>query len=312
MKKIIEKIVVKISLCILLIFVTDTKSECQNIFVIHIEGNARMFLNSKESKLVHGPINEKSVITLDKNARVKLIRSKSEICDLKSPGKYNVNKLTYENTGNNSILGRFCDYFHSFFTTHSSPEAKSTYKNSISAISRGNMTVPNLDFPLQGALANDEGPLTFSWSHHCDTCTYMLSVFDFTTKKEVYHTVTKSKDVTILQPDLSLQNLKKYYWKVEVKGHDLEYLVNSFSISQKGNYAETIAGIEYNLGIDEFKWVTITPRTIYIMSELAAQKHLNYAIQFGRAQQKAYPGNKELDTNIDNMLFSHLINGTDD
>jgi hypothetical protein len=279
-----------------------------------VEGQASISSGQQKKpvKLVHGPIFEKSIIILEKNARVKLIRSKSEICDINKPGKYMVNQLTYENTGNNSILSRFCEYFHSFFSTHTSPEAKSSYKNSISAISRGKNPVPKLDFPLQGALTKDAGPITFMWSHPCTTCTFVLSIYDFTTKERVFFEKTKSKEIAMPHPENILKEKMKYYWKVEIEGQDLECLVNTFEISSSGHFSETITNIEYRLGIDEFKWVNPTARSIYVMSELAEQHQLNYAIQYGKGQQSAYPENAELKDLTDKILFSKLLNNVRD
>ncbi len=282
----------------------------QNIYVIHIEGQVSLLLGDekKSGNLVHGPISENSIIILDKNERVKLIRSKNEICDLKIPGKYKVNQLPYQNTGNNSILGRFCEYFHSFFTNHSSPEAKSAYKSSISAISRGNMAIPKLDFPLQGDLALDAGPITFMWSHTCDTCTYALKIYNFNTKKLIYEQSSKQTEITISNPETQFIDEVKYYWKVEVVGFDLEYLVNTFNVAPKGQFDKNIFDIDYRLGIEDFEWVGTTPKCIYIMSELAALHKPNFAIQYGRSTQIRHPDNIEIKGITENFLYSNLLN----
>jgi hypothetical protein len=290
----------------------------QNIATIHIQGDVKIMglteAPNKARPLVYGPIALDKKVKLAPNAKVKFLKSNNEICYLDKAGEYILNNLHFVPMETNSIFSKFCDYFQNFFTNHSSPESKDTYKNNIYAISRGDIPAPSLDFPLSGMLPADIGPISFVWTH-CDTCTkevgrdtstYEFSIFEFESKKVVHTFSTKQKKYTLSNPDKLLQAGKKYFWNVKISKVALEYQSNSFTIAKSGDFDLKVKAIQAGLENDDSVWMDEIPKTIYIMSQLQEQKFNNFAILYGWRQAKKDPTG-QLSDFCDRFLYDQLI-----
>lgn len=298
-------------LIIVFIFLTSyDKVVSQTYSIIHIEGEAYYYTTKVEkktySKLVFGPLHNFESIVLKPKAVVKIKRNDNYVSVLNQEGTFNLAHLDFKEVSDNSVFGKFCKYFESFFTNHSSTESKNNYKNNIYAISRGLASPPSLDFPLYGSLPIDAGSLPFIWTHACDTCEYIFTVNDLDTREIIYTEMTNQKKIEIESPQKYLKPNHKYYWSVKIAGMDLEYENIEFSTVGNGSYQSKLSDI--NVEIDQssipLKGVS---KTIYIISEFDETNFINFALLYSFQAIKASPNDTTLADLIDRYWYDRLM-----
>lgn len=279
----------------------------QEISVMHFEGEAYTYNTTvskvKYDKIVFGPLPDADKILVKENASLKLLNDKNEICEVSEEGEYEISNLKFIAAEPNSLFDKFCDYFHSFFINHSSSESKSNYKNSIHAISRGALSPPQLDFPLDGMLPSTNGDIQFYWSHSCESCKYVVTIYDLETRASVYAWTTEGHSVTLASSDQFLMSNKKYYWTVTISGQEMEYPISRLTIGDKEGYDTQVKQLEKEA--NDLKLDTST-KTIYIMSYFADQNLLNYAIYYGQQERVKHASNKTLSDFVDRFWYDAL------
>ncbi|HRG68458.1 MAG: hypothetical protein JNL65_06365 [Saprospiraceae bacterium] len=284
----------------------------QGIAAIQIEGPVKICKtqesSNKAKNLQYGPVYaDQKIILTGKNARVKLVKNSGEICELVTPGTHYISSLSFTKPSENSFLGQLADYFVSFFESNQSSESKESYKNSIYAISRGELAAPVLDFPMKGILPSDFNSMEFSWSHSCDSCWYNLTIYELDTKVKVFSMLTLKKQFKIQQFLNYVKPGKKYYWKVEIPGTNLEFEAKRFEIAAKGDYYNQLKSIENKLKSQQLN-LQLVPKTLFIQEELQQLELTNYAILYGKAQQINNPNNKQLKQLTEAFYYSQLKN----
>ena len=307
MKKLIE--INKLFTAILTLCMIVTASYGQQISVMQFNGDAYAYNTNdskvKYKKIVFGPLPNADMILVKENSTIKLINDENKICEVTEEGEYNIKSLKFVQAKSSSLFDKFCDYFHSFFINHSSSESKSNYKNSIHAISRGVLSPPTLDFPLDGMLPATSGNIKFSWSHSCDACQYVITIYDLETRASVYAWTTTEHSVILESSDHFLLPGNKYYWTVTISGQEMEYPISRITIGEKGGYDKEISKL--NKEISESK-LNLEPATkaIYIMSYLADQDLMNFAIYYGQQQRNKHSENIVLANFVDRFWYDAL------
>lgn len=300
----------KIIGCALLICTMTINAISQQVSVIQYEGDAFTYNSNEEKvmykKIVFGPLPEADKILLKSNSNLKLINEENEVCELSSEGEYSIENLKFEQPSSNSLFDKFCSYFHSFFVNHSSAESKSSYKNSIHAISRGELSPPQLDFPIDGLLPSTSEDIEFSWSHSCESCQYVVTIYDLETRASVYAWTTESQSVILQTANQFLTAGKKYYWTVTISGQEMEYPISRISIGKEGEYESLISNIEKEISASNLKLNEAT-QAIYVMSLLEDQGLINYAIYYGQKSISRYPDNKVLSDFVERFWYDTLI-----
>lgn len=271
-------------------------------FTVHVDGD-----KEKYSKIVIAPLKEAKEIIVKKGATLSLINTNNEVVDITTEGRYMVSDLSFSVPEDKTIMDKFYNYFHSFFSSHASSESKVSYQNSIYAISRGDQTMPYLDFPLDGELPYTSGSMIFSWTHACDDCQYVFSINEYSSRSAVYATTTKDKSYTLAEASKYLQARKKYYWTVAISGLEMEYDSKVFTMSDKDQYAKILSGITSSIKTTTMSSNTITS-TIFVMSELLAQGKQNYAIYYGMKQVDSYPADTLLRDYVERFWYDALMN----
>lgn len=278
------------------------------VSVVYMEGDAFIEEIKQEKptykKIVYGPLPTAETIVLKESSSLRLLDEENRICTLSEPGTYTVSKLRFEKSERNSMFDRFCDYFHSFFINHSTSESKSNYKNSIHAISRGILSAPALDFPLEGELPSDAGPLPFVWSHACDTCQYVLSINNLKTKANVYAHTGSEKTVTLEEPSRFLTPGEQYYWSVNVSGVEVTSENGIFSVAATGAYGQKVKQSEAVVQSLSFESPEAT--TVFVMSDMAASDDINFGLLYGFDMQIEHPDNAQIADLVQRMWYDML------
>lgn len=286
-------------------------SYCQNISVMQYDGDAFTYNTDdskvKYKKIVFGPLPEADKILLKDNSTLKLVNEENEICELTKEGDFDIKDLQFVKAKSNSLFDKFCTYFHSFFISHSSAESKSSYKNSIHAISRGALSPPQLDFPLDGILPSTSGDIQFSWSHSCEGCQYVVTIYELETRASVYAWTTESLSVVLNKSDQFLLPNKKYYWTVTISGQEMEYPISRITMGSKDDYNTQIEKLENEISNSDLNLSNAT-KAIYIMSYLAEKDLLNYAIYYGQQQCIKYAEDLVLSDFVDRFWYDTLMN----
>ncbi len=284
----------------------------QGIAAIQIEGAVKICKSqeatNKAKSLQYGPVYaDQKIILSGKNPKVRLAKNTGEMCEIVAPGTHYVSNLVFNKPSNNSFIGQLADYFVSFFESKSSSESKESYKNSIYAISRGDLAAPVLDFPFSGKLPSDFNTLEFSWSSNCDSCWYNLNIYEFETQTKVFSILTLKKQIKIQQFLNYVKPGKKYYWRVEIPGKHLEFANKSFEISSKNDYYNQLKSLEDKLKNEKMN-LQLIPKTMYFQQELVNLGLINYAVLYGKTQQQNNPNNKQLKQLTDAFYYSELKN----
>lgn len=293
----------------LLLCINSAISNGQQISVMHFAGDAYTYNTNdskvKYNKIVFGPLPNADKILVKENASLKLLNEENEICEVTEEGEYDIKSLKFVKTKSNSLFNKFCDYFHSFFINHSSSESKSNYKNSIHAISRGALSPPQLDFPIDGLVPVTSGNMNFSWSHSCDACQYVVTIYDLETRASVYAWTTKDHNVTLENVDQFLLLNKKYYWTVTISGQEMEYPISRITVGEKGDYDAQISYLNKEISQSKLDLDAAT-KAIFIMSYLAEQDLMNYAIYYGQQQTEKNVDNKVLADFVERFWYDAL------
>ena len=281
----------------------------QQISVMQYDGDAFTYNSNDEKvmykKVVFGPLPKADKILLKDNSTLKLINEDNETCEITKEGEYEIKSLKFEKSESNSLFDKFCSYFHSFFINHSSAESKSSYKNSIHAISRGVLSPPQLDFPLDGTIPFTDGDIQFSWSHSCEACQYVVTIYDLETRASVYAWTTEEQEVVLKGADQFLLANKKYYWTVTISGQEMEYPISRIMVGDKRGYKKQIESIENEIASSDIKLSDAT-KAIYVMSLLEEQGLINYAIYYGQQLKAQNPENKVLMDFVDRFWYDTL------
>lgn len=297
--------------CLFLVFIANIVTlNSQKFSIVHVEGDAFVYGNNGDkksySKLVFGPISGFEKIVIKDKAVVRIKKDDNKICDLSKEGTYSMSDLQFKEVDDNSVFGKFCKYFESFFTNHSSSESKNNYKNSIYAISRGVTPPPSLDFPLSGDLPIDAGALPFIWTHACDTCEYIFAVHDFSSREVIYTVMTKEKKIEIESPQKYLKPGHQYYWSVKIAGKDLEYENIEFTSVANGTYQTLLADINREADGSPIPLKGLS-KTLFILSELENKSQPNFAILFSFQALKSRPNDTRLADIIDRYWYDQLM-----
>ena len=282
----------------------------QSLSVIHMTGESYTVktVDGKEkyNKIVFGPIGLAEKLIVKEGATVRLMNDEKQVLDLNQEGSYLVQDLKFTPVEENSIFSKFCDYFHSFFVNHSSAESKANYRNSIYAISRGNVPPPYLDFPLNGSVPYSDSVFPFIWTHACEDCEYIITVYDYETRSPVYASTTNENRVEVSDVKSYFKPNTKYYWTVTISGEEMEYKTNIFTTAVKQEYEKTLAGITSDLSSSDFK-ATPTTETIYVISELQERGLTNFAVYYGLQQLNKYPDNLQLKDFVERFWYDTLV-----
>ena len=294
---------------ILLLSINSVISYGQQISVMHFAGDAYTYNTDdskvKYNKIVFGPLPNADKILVKENATLKLLNEENEVCEVTEEGEYDIKTLKFVKGKSNSLFNKFCDYFHSFFINHSSSESKSNYKNSIHAISRGALSPPQLDFPIDGFLPATSGNMDFSWSHSCEACQYVVTIYDLETRASVYAWTTVEHKVTLENVDQFLLPNKKYYWTVTISGQEMEYPISRITVGEKGDYDTHISNLNKEILQSQLN-LDVATKAIYIMSYLAEQDLMNYAIYYGQQQTEMNDENKILADFVERFWYDAL------
>ena len=295
-------------ICILLL--TCAVVIAQDLTVVHIEGEAYTLEISGDKnqykKLGYGPLLAAEEIVLKNKAKVKLINGENLLCELKNEGTYPIKSLKFSSVEEKSLFQKFCNYFHSFFVNHSSAESKIYYQNNIYAISRGGNSLPSRDFPLEGRIPIDAGPLNFHWTHDCDSCIYAIKVFDLETREQVVNVQSKDNFVALEDPSEYFEPGRKYYWSAEIVGKEVEYEYSFFDVATYDDYHKQVEALEESLS-KELKKLPITPKTIYMMIGLNELDLSNYAIFYSHKQVRENPENTSLKDMSERFWYDQLL-----
>ena len=305
---------IKINLSVMLIVCMTIALSAQDVSVIYISGDAYTEETNGEKKtykkIVFGPLPDSENITLKDNTSLKLLNSKNEICELDKAGTYKRSDITFSTTTKTgvekgSMFTKFCDYFHSFFVNHSSSESKVNYKNSIHAISRGASSPAQLDFPQEGLLPVDAGPLSFSWSHACNDCQYVVSINSLSTKANVFAWTTNEQKVLLEKPEEFLKKGEQYYWSVNVSGMEIETENYIFTAAPSGDYSKNVEASQIEIAQSAFDLPELS--TIYVMTDLAEKDLLNYSLIYGFKQSAVNADNAQLKNFVERFWYDRLI-----
>lgn len=304
----INKYLVLVCICL----ISFSTGFSQGIAAIQIEGPVKICKSqepaNKAKNLQYGPVYaDQKLIISGKNARVKLVKNSGEVCEVVAPGTHYISSLTFNKPSENSFLGQLANYFISFFESNESSESKESYKNSIYAISRGELASPVLDFPMTGKLPSDFNSMEFSWSHSCDSCWYNLTIYELETKVKVFSMLTLKKQFKVQQFLNYVKPGKKYFWKVEIPGSNLEFEAKRFEVSVKNDYYNQIKSIDNKLKSHQLS-LQLVPKTLFIQEELLQLDLINYAVLYGKTQQINNPNNKQLKQLTDAFYYSQLKN----
>lgn len=257
--------------------------QAQEIAAVFIDGNVLVYRKTEQVKaaknLVLGPLHLDHILVLKPGARVKLMRPGGELCDLNLPGEYPVSSVVFHPKEEMSLFSKFSEYFLSFFSEVRKADEKDSHQNSIIAVSRGNGK-PILLFPLEGMLNADESEIHWSWEGDCDSCTYKLRIYDFSTRKPVLSRMVKGQHYVLSNPEKILRPDKKYYWDVQGGEANLKSESNVFNVCAASLFNRQVKDIQ-SLLTKENIIVGSTPASLLTIASLFDQGQPNFAIQFG-------------------------------
>lgn len=281
----------------------------QDIKVRYVSGDCFTVHNDqgkdKFTKIVIAPLRDADAIIIKDGAKLSLINTDDGVLELVQPGRYEVADLVFTYPKEKGVLDRFYDYFHGFFSAHSSSESKQSYQNSIYAISRGVESVPHLDFPLDGDLPYVTGDLSFFWTHACEDCQYVLTVYEYQNRSAVYAETTKSTSVTIGDATKYLKAAGKYYWSVTISGVEMEYETNVFTVAAVDEYEKYLNDVEAKFSSTDDE-LHPTTTTIMVMGDLIDRGLINYAIYYGQSQVNRYPADDLLRDYVERYWYGAL------
>jgi hypothetical protein len=165
---------------------------------------------------------------------------------------------------------------------------------------------PFLDFPLTGELALTDSPLPFIWTHACDSCEYVVNVYEYSSRTPVYAWTTDKNRVALENPKHYLKPNTKYYWTVTISGAEMEYKTNIFTTASPDDYKRKVDAIEVdmkNSGLES----AVIPNTIFVLSELEQAGYTNFAIYYGLKQIENYPEDLLLANYVERFWYDSLV-----
>lgn len=282
----------------------------QELAVVYLQGDVKVY-NAKESakmakELIYGPLSWDQVLLLKNNSSLKILRQNGETCELNAAGTYEVSKLKFNSKSEQSIFSKFSNYFLSFFGNQVSSENKDSHSNSIFAVSRGDDDVPYLLFPLKNQLSLDEGIIEFKWIHACDTCNFILQIYDFETRALLFQSYMKSTNYMLLSPSKYLKPNKKYFWNIQLDKSNQKSVSNSFTIAPNNDYNETIKNFKINLKKNKIQPNSFTGEFLTIASLFESNKE-NYAFQYAQHIKSTHSNDSLLIYKIEALCQEELM-----
>ncbi|HRG33411.1 MAG: hypothetical protein JNK69_06430 [Saprospiraceae bacterium] len=283
----------------------------QSVAAVFIQGNVKVFKQGENvnmaKALVHGPLLPDQKLIVAQNSKVKLLKSNGEVCEISNAGTYTINSLKFIAVPESSIFSKLGDYFLSFFTSHTSSETKENYSNTVLAFSRGEDAVPILNFPMTGMISADLTGIDFKWTHPCDSCNFILQIYDFESKALVFQSYVNSVNYTLKNPLKYLFPGKKYFWNIQLDKSVVKSTSSSFTVSKKGDFNLKVTEVENNLNKEKLKLQSL-PHTLMVMSALRDKEMINYAFQFASISKSKYPKDKLLADYLDKIYYTELSN----
>lgn len=282
----------------------------QELAVVYISGNIQVF-NTKESpktakNLIYGPLLWEQSLILRPGSSIKILRQNGEICELSIAGQYDVSKLKFTPKSESSLLTKFSSYFLSFFGSQNTSENKDSHYNSIFAVSRGDEDIPQLIFPFQDKLSLDDKVIEFHWAHACDSCNFILQIYEFKTKSLVFQSYIKSKSYQLINPIKVLKPGQKYFWNIQLDKSIQKSVSNSFTISDVGQFNQAIKGIHGKLTQNKLNSNSLAGQIITTAHLLEAGQ-TNFAFQYARKIKIQNPKNKLLAQKLDELCKKEVL-----
>lgn len=285
----------------------------QDIMAVHIEGQVKICNHgddeAKAQSLHFGPVTQNQKLILGQNAKVRFIRKSGEHCEIAKAGVYNISSLNFLKTSESSFITKLGGFIKSFLEAKHSSESKESYKNTVHAISRGDYTLPILNFPFAGMIPAELPSLEFKWTHICDTCFYELDIYEMATKNKLFSTKTGQKSFKLDNPLSILIPGNEYYWTVRVKEVKEDVNATTFQLAQPNAYTSLVDELTQQI-INAQGSLQNLPKTIYIMKSLEEMGFVNYALIYGMEQLKQNQGDEMLyiflDAYYDSLLKQQL------
>lgn len=293
--------------CLVLLSLT-TVLTAQKVSVIEMFGKIQISTTDGKSfqNLVYGDYPMDRRVNLEQNARLTLSKSSGEICQLTQKGTYALGSLKYTKPQSSSAAGIF-DNLCSFFKAHPSSESKEQYKNSIYAISRGDVTTPFAVFPFEGKVPMIDNSILFKWDIDCDTCTYELVIKDLLTRRELLRQDCKGLEYKLENADKLLQVDGKYYWFVKVKHQPTSSNQILFDMVSKTEYDTTIGKLEDQLS-NAKQTFGLDSKLAFILNGLETEELGNFAYIFGKNQVETNKENENLVEIYNRYVYDKLNN----
>ena len=282
----------------------------QSYQVINIHGEAYAVQNDngkeKYAKITLGPLLECDQIIVKEKSKLRILKDEKAYIDIDAAARYTLADMTFSPLKAKSPLEKFTKYFSYFFSGHASSESKSSYQNSVYAISRGMQPRPSLDFPVEGMLAIPESPLTFRWTHDCADCQYVLNIYDTENQSMIFGATSSSKEITLEKPTAFLKPGSQYYWTVSISGVDMEYQRNVFEATSYSDYETFLSNAKADLS-GVYDDLSVVAQTVYMLQWLAEQDMINYAIYYGQQRCSEHPDDIQLANIVDRLWYDYLL-----
>ncbi|MEO6189105.1 MAG: hypothetical protein ABIO44_00855 [Saprospiraceae bacterium] len=301
----------KMLFCGFLFWSILTSGWAQELAVVYIQGDVKVHKSTEQSKqaknLIYGPLSWDHVLILKNKASVKILRDNGEICELQKPGSYLISSQKFTMDQEHSIIGKFKEFFVYFFGTQPSSEEKDNHINSIFAVSRGDEEIPYLIYPFSGDISSEEDEIEFDWYHKCDTCNFILQIYDFQSKALVFQSYVKSTHYSLTNPSKYLNSGNKYFWNIQLDKSNFKSTSSSFTIAKIGAFTSSARMIEDELKKNSINLNSPTS-TILMVASLLEQNQTNYAFQFAHKAKLRYASNKILVSQLDEILVREIKN----
>lgn len=273
----------------------------QDIMAVHIEGQVKICNHgddeTKARSLGFGPVAQNQKLILGQNAKVRFIRKTGEHCEVTKAGIYNISSLNFLKSSESSFITKLGGFIKSFLEAKHSSESKESYKNTVHAISRGDRILPLLNFPFAGMIPAELAYLDFKWTHLCDTCEYILDIYELASKSILYSAKTQQKSFKLENPLKYLVPGNEYFWTVKLSGVKEDVHATTFQLANPNEYPMLVEELTQQLNQTSMNLQNL-PRTIYIMKSLEEMGFENYAILYGLEQ---------LEKNQDDTLLHQFL-----
>lgn len=286
----------------------STVLTAQKVSVIEMFGKIQISTADGKSfqNLVYGDYPMDRKVNLEQNARLTLSKSNGEICQLNQKGTYALASLKFGKPQSTSAAGIF-DNLCAFFKAHPSSESKEQYKNSIYAISRGEVTTPFAVFPFEGKVPMIDNSVLFRWDIDCDTCAYELVIKDLFTRKELLRQDCEGLQYKLENADKVLKVDGKYYWFVKVKHQPTSSNQILFDMVSNAEYESTIGTLEKEISSSKQE-LGKDSKLAFILNGLDSEDLGNFAYIFGQKQVDSNKGNENIEEIYNRYVYDKLNN----